>query len=524
MKFYHWAVAILFFFAIACITIIGDTRNTYGDPNVYIGSPDQAQMAIIARNIADGNGAVSECYWLLHGVDTTSDKTLPISEKYWSPYLPWIMAGFFKGFGSSRFTVLLAASLTKVVIATLAWIICYLCSRRLLESCSCGIVLLLHEAMLNRVNGLSDIYVTLTVLIFVASICHSLSCRSWLGWIIAGSVAGIAIGLKPTGYLLLGIYPLTFLFNRSSKLLPQISLSLVALLVTVSPFLISNTSDGGLLLPRDVTRVKSAANLRSDTGNMDLAFYDPDPAIVLKRNTKEKIKDHVRNVLKNIQILSTDDFPHALLPFTIVGLAAGLKLYKTQDFRCTTYNQLFSACTCALMMAGIVLASQVHFEARYFNFLVPLIVICCFSTTSTFSNYIRLPITFFLIVSISLTAASHYWRKPTESVWEKRQVAFFIEAKKHLPTDATVFTSFPWQFSYHTQLKSVMVPYTDQSQTLLRVAKRFGVKFLVILDNFTRNPYLDTVIDESYPDYLDPVHRGNGVIICRIKYDDTRSD
>ena len=47
-------------------------------------------------------------------------------------------------------------------------------------------------------------------------------------------------------------------------------------------------------------------------------------------------------------------------------------------------------------------------------------------------------------------------------------------------------TSNPWQFSFHTGLRSVMVPYTDNLNSIKRIAIKYGASYIAIIDNDLR--------------------------------------
>jgi hypothetical protein len=92
----------------------------------------------------------------------------------------------------------------------------------------------------------------------------------------------------------------------------------------------------------------------------------------------------------------------------------------------------------------------------------------------------------------------------------------FSEADAVIPQDATVLTSNPWEFSFHTRRKSVVVPYNPKPEVLLEVARRFSADYLVIINNDTRNPEPKRLLEEDMPAFLNIVHRSSDLVIAKI--------
>jgi hypothetical protein len=92
----------------------------------------------------------------------------------------------------------------------------------------------------------------------------------------------------------------------------------------------------------------------------------------------------------------------------------------------------------------------------------------------------------------------------------------FSEADTVIPEDATVMTSNPWEFSFHTRRKSIVVPYNPKPEVLLEVARRFSADYLVIIKNDIRNPELKKLLEEDMPSFLEVVHRSKDLVIAKI--------
>ena len=84
-----------------------------------IGHSDQADLAMLARNIAEGKGPVVDCVWITHNGGLPGDE-ITHPEPYWSIYVAAYLAPFFSLFGATHQSAMLAGSLVKTVIAAIA--------------------------------------------------------------------------------------------------------------------------------------------------------------------------------------------------------------------------------------------------------------------------------------------------------------------------------------------------------------------------------------------------------------------
>ena len=142
------------------------THYPYGDTSSprLIGHADQANMAVVARNLAEGKGAVVDAIWL-HTNGGIKGGEIPIPEPYWSIYVAAIIAVFFYFWGASLTVMLIPAVLMKTAIAALAALVTFRLNKSYLTAFAVAAFLLcdLHIAM--YVCGLSDIYLAFFVLL-----------------------------------------------------------------------------------------------------------------------------------------------------------------------------------------------------------------------------------------------------------------------------------------------------------------------------------------------------------------------
>ena len=132
------------------------------------------------------------------------------------------------------------------------------------------------------------------------------------------------------------------------------------------------------------------------------------------------------------------------------------------------------AATFLLLCAGICQAAFVRVEWRYWNFILPFSVVTaiviwpdCHPSSSGLRLY-----------SVFNGVDKHYelWKTGPRPV--PPQYGIVMET---LPSDAIVMTQVPWEFSFHTRLKSVILPYDDDDQEVLRLAARYKIQYLVLM-------------------------------------------
>lgn len=111
-----------------------------------------------------------------------------------------------------------------------------------------------------------------------------------------------------------------------------------------------------------------------------------------------------------------------------------------------------------------------------------------------------------LVVSAGLVyVISPSWDKIEEKVYYEPQLyAADLDAyswlKAHTPDDAVMMTRNPWQLNWTAERPAVMIPYTTERDTFLRIAKHYKVRYLV-LDSLQRpEPEVRKLIDELLAD------------------------
>jgi 4-amino-4-deoxy-L-arabinose transferase-like glycosyltransferase len=502
------------------------------EDNLLIGNADQSNMANLARNIAEGNGAVVDNVWLMTGGGLPGNNVTH-AEPYWSVYVAAIISPFFKAFGASRFTLILPALLINITIAGIvAWIIDKSAPKSRLTVILGFVLSLFSIPMLSNITGFSDIYLTFFMLLTGLALVYAIYLKDWKLFFLAGIFSGIAIAIKPSGLLLLGIWPVYFVFmNNRISILRNLVIFLFGAAIGLTPYITYNQNNFDTYLSPGLALASKASTIRDsiikaekDTHKERLSenkwghahrkgFYDPDatPVLSIENDTSVLKLDKRINRLKTFiqkSFLWGMLIPIWLMPFVIMGVFEVLLRLKSKESIITRPFDLFLVFCVLMFVSGFVLGSHVSFEVRYWNYMVPLSIVLAVIGT------IRLP----KIVSLSLLIFSVYSGAGYLINHEglKKSTPAYAKAENFLPDGAKVFTSSPWQFVFHTKIPSVILPYSENPETIQKTANRYGVEYIAIVDNDTKHHYFKPLQQGKTFKYLTLVYRDEHLILYKF--------
>ena len=504
----------LLFIALALISGIADITHFRNLPEQLIGQSDQANTANVARNIVEGKGATTDAIWLLTGGGIPGS-AIPQPESYWSIYVAFFVAIFFKFFGASLSTLILPAVLCKTATAALSCIIALRISKSIYSAPAIAVFLLFHPVITDRLNGQSDIYLTLCVIVALMLLISAITKQSWRKFLAYGIVCGIAIGVKPSGGLLVGLLMTYLLFSgRLSRAAPQVGLALIGLLIGIAPLVHHNYKYFDSPIGAGYALVNAAAKISFVTKDHNLGFYNPEPFEFRSANSGSENSPQsqgMRNISQFVQRLIAGDIaPAWQLPFIFLSILLVARATRTPFFlRTTSYGALFSYNTIFLLAGGTLLGYVVHFESRYWNFLIPLLAIMTVTAMGRLSRYIPLFVIATSLFSFAL-AQRYYIPKPVP--------AGLAMAQKIIPPGAVVLTPDPWEFAFHTRLKAVVLPYTSNPSVLQGIANRYSSQYLVIVNNNIRHEFYRPIIEGNLPRYLMPIYRDDNLIIAKFNW------
>jgi 4-amino-4-deoxy-L-arabinose transferase-like glycosyltransferase len=511
----------LFWFAFAVIAIISavsDLTKFSELPPQFIGHADQANTAIVARNIAEGKGAVVDSIWLLTSGGIPGNE-IPIPEPYWSIYVAGIVGFFFLLFGSSLTTMLIPAVILKIAIASISSCIALRITKSVFAAFTVAVLLLFHPVMTRVITGLSDIYLTFFMLSAALVLTIAILRRSTWLFFLFGLITGIAIGVKPSGLLLLGLLFGYVLFYGQIKVSTiHFFIAIAGIIFGLLPLIIHNYQGFGSAISPASSLVKEAGRIRLLTFDHNVGFFNPEPFRAAKTATPlstlyQVANYHFDGFLRGLKKGTL--IPYFLAPFIALGVAKTLLSVRSLFiYRGAGFDKLFAYISIQMLIAGLILACAVHWEQRYWNFLIPFVTIISVLFIAELTMRKSIFASFYLIIIFgSLWAHAEQLRQ-----FEPRPIPrVYEQAASILPRDAIVFTNDPWEFSFHTRLRSVMLPHTDKDSTLLSLSERYGVEYIVILHGKARHPKYQTFLEGELPSYLSRIKAEQWLTILKFK-------
>jgi hypothetical protein len=259
------------------------------------------------------------------------------------------------------------------------------------------------------------------------------------------------------------------------------------------------------------------------------AFYDPElPTYASGFGTKAQLISWARNSLLYVLEYFHGDriHPVILIPFIALGIARSKHLF-TLGNTCvnTSFDPWILSCI-LLNVAGFLLSMFLHLEGRYWNFLVPINLLVAVYAMWGFHRLALICglITVLLIGTINTISNVKITMNGSENAQKERIYRIGLtQADENLPQDAIVITSDPWEFSFHTRRKTVVVPYNSNPEVLRKIAARFSATHLAIINNDIRNPQLKKEITESSLDFLEKVYASKELVIWKFKLGDATS-
>ncbi|MDO6444992.1 glycosyltransferase family 39 protein [Colwellia sp. 1_MG-2023] len=502
------------------------------EDNLIIGNADQGNMANLARNIAEGNGAVVDNVWLM------TDGGLPgnsvtHAEPYWSVYVAAIIAPFFKVFGVSRFVFILPALLINIAIAGLvAWIVAKSAPTNRIPVILGFVISIFSIPMLNAINGFSDIYLTLFMLLTGLALVYAISMNKWLLFFIAGVFAGIAVAIKPSGLLLLGIWPVYLVFiNDRIAILRNLVIFLFGMMVGLTPYFTYNKANFDTFLSPGLHLVSKALTIRDSIRKAEkdnnverigenkwdhahrTALYDPD-AIPVHSASSDTLVSKLSKYVIRLKTFIQKSFiwgmliPLWLMPFVLLGIVEAVLKLKSKESITNRPFDLFLVFCVLMLISGFVLGSYVSFEVRYWNYMVPLSIVLAVVGTTKVPKLVTISLLIFSLYSGGDYLINHAGLKKSTPAYAK--------AIDILPEGAKVFTSSPWQFVFHTKIPSVILPYSEVPETIKNTAIRYGVEYIAIVDNDTKHAYYKPLEKGQTFDYLDLIYRDEHLILYKF--------
>lgn len=513
---------VLFAFYAACVVGSGYLSvRPYLSGAPLIGHADQANIANLARSCAEGRGLVVDNLWLHVGGGLPGNKVTG-PEPYWSIYTALVIAPFFYLLGANIVSMLIPAILAKALVTALTAYWVWRLTREVLPTAAAMIFMAFAPVMLAVVTGLSDIYVTLGILLTGSVLVFAVARKNWLLFAIAGLLCGLSIGMKPSGILLLGVWPVYLLLMPGRRRIALQGLAFLAgATAGLAPYMHYNHKHFGTVIPPGIPLVARAMEVRhyyywikGEQDALERAVFSPEsndsvPAGGLALSLA-RYRDHFESFLGQI-LIEGSVCPMWLTPFVFVGVFGLLWPLPRRGELSTDATKLLMYFALLMFGAGVALAFRQHFEARYWNFLFPFCVLVAIPYLQ------KLPKTvYFAMIAIAL-ASGFMWSKKLKVPQLPPE---YQTAESLIPDGAVVLTANPWQFAFQTRIPSVATPYSPDPLTIKSMAERYGADYLVFFGDGRHEMHKKIDSGELQLEFLEPVHRENRLTIFRIKRGD----
>lgn len=536
----------------------------------YVGHADYADNAVVARNLLAGRGwtvdYVTQFYRLYDGV-TRPQETWPLLQPVW-------VAASFAIFGVSNW----AAKIPNLLFLLVLALAVYQAGARLWDR-RVGLVAvallitshLYFKLVIYVTNDLGFTLFAFGALILLyfawgAPGAAALQARSRYGGmsqqlaltILSGVLTGLMLLQKPgSGGLIalgMGLWFLRVRFDALPRTLADLRVRLAPVVVwgavafvLLAPYLVRNMLTFGV--PFYSTESKDAWVLEYTTWDQIYAVYTteeglngpgaPDRSWILRwgfDRTLVKMERQVR-ALRDYLIPSWQHAPFRLSEWfgradkdrLLFDAGAWLALFGAIA-AVISRRRLMTLLGAAFVPYTLFLIVYWHTnEERYWVVVMPWLAL--FAAATAWSIYDRIAALsdgrwtpFGLLATVALIAAiiAPSWSPIAEKVRDepnlyRADLNAYAWLKRNTPPDAVVMTRNPWQLNWHSERPALMIPYTTDRETFLRLARRYNVRYLMI-DTLQRpEPEVRRMLDALIVDpasgfrevYRTPVYRAD---------------
>ncbi len=466
----------------------------------FIGHADYADNAVRAGNIVRGHGDVIDYVPQFY----QRFPTITHHAETWPPLQVWMIAAFFRVFGISTVVaklpnVAVMASLLAIVAAIGAW----RWNRRvgLLAALFLAVTPILFEDTLFPVN---DLVFTLLFAVFVVAVYRAWCAphrapiaadaprwRAWLPDLVVGASAGCLLLAKPSGGVLIGgaAVAAVLVARRTAVRLrwPGIVVAGATALIICTPWAIRNLVTFGA--PFHSTESLDAWVQKYDpqqpVEGMYRVFWGhdlPHPRLLVGYGY-----DHFLSVqgLQFFRLWSDATsgalIPRLLIPFALLGLIVGSSRQARTGF--------------GLVLAGAFVPYTLfvllywHYESRYFLVFVPWLLL--YATSGIEWTYDAL-VTWFagmwqhalvplfvalLLLGILIPNARDIAVRAEAQTGGNALVVVSDWLQANTPPDAVIMTRNPWEVSWHSGRRTVMLPLGSLDD-IYAVMRQYHVSYL----------------------------------------------
>ncbi len=464
----------------------------------FIGHADYADNAVRARNIVQGHGDVIDYIpqfyrqfpMVVHPAET------------WPPLQVWMIAAFFRVLGISTVVAKLPnVAVMAALLACIAAVGAWRWSRRIgiLAAFFLAAMPLFFEDTLFPVN---DLVFTLLFALFAVALyrawCEPLPAsmrpaatrwRIWLPDLFVGATAGLLLLAKPSGAVLIaGAAVTTFAVARrlgARMRWAGAGVAAATALVVYAPWAIRNLVTFGS--PVYSTESLDAWVLKYDPRQPSEGIYRlfwghdlPHPRLLIGYGYDHFLAVQAHQFVQlGADITRGALLPRVLIPFALLGLIIGVS--RRSGF--------------GLILAGAIVPYTLfvllywHYEIRYFLVVVPWLLL--FAAAGIEWTYDAL-VTWFagmwqralppilvalLLLAVFIPAGRDISVRADAQTGGDAMVAVSDWLAQNTPADAVIMTRNPWEVSWHSERRTVMLPLGSLDD-VYAVMRQYHVTYL----------------------------------------------
>jgi hypothetical protein len=477
----------------------------------FIGHADYADNAVVARNLVNGKGMVTD--YVAQFYRQYPEVSHPADT--WPPLQPILIAVAFCIFGISTW----GAKIPNLLIMVALGFLIYRWTKQIsspMPALFAVAALLTHDYLFSGVvYPLNDVVFTLLVLIFLRGCLSMLEpghLRPWLA-VMQGIVLAAMTLAKPSGLLFgFSLFVPLALQIRRGRVAWRIWVLMGAVAIAVYlPWAIRNLLAFGLPFYSTEAHDAFVLRYRPPWENIYRIYWDNPPGLrdFLKMGWDLWLQttwDELRNLWSTL-------VSGKVIPPVILAMAVGGAL----TLRNKEARLLWVALPGFAAYLGFIV-SYWHVETRYFMPLVPLLIIWAAYFLKQLGQMASRPVA--LVIAPAALVITLYFQGSNivnDSLKYYMSPTAIVEAanwaRDNLPRDAVVMTRNPWEFTFHSELRTVMIP-TGTGFDAALVAQTYGARYLQLdhLSNPIR-PYLAPLYKGREPTGFSLVYRNADVLI-----------
>ncbi|MCA1724595.1 MAG: glycosyltransferase family 39 protein [Thermomicrobia bacterium] len=464
----------------------------------FIGHADYADNAVRARNIVQGHGDVIDYVPQFY----QRFSTVVHPAETWPPLQVWLIAAFFRVFGIST----VVAKLPNVVVMALllgsvAAIGAWRWSRRVgvFAALLLAATPLFFEDTLFPVN---DLVFTLLFALFVVALYRAwcephiapalLNQRRWRAWLpdlLVGASAGCLLLAKPSGIALIAGASVTALLvaRRVGTRLrwPGVGVAALTALIVYVPWAIRNLATFGS--PLHTTESLDAWVLKYDPKQPVEGIYAvfwgralPHPRLLVGYGYDHFLAVQGQQFTRLWTDLTNGTLlPRVLIPFALLGLIVGAA-------RRSGFGLILAG---AFVPYTLFVLLYWHEESRYFLVFVPWILL--FAASGIEWTYDALMTWFagmwqralvpilaaLLLLAVFIPASGDITVDAQTQTSGNATVEVSYWLATNTPPDAVIMTRNPWEVSWHSGRRAVMIPLGSLDD-VYAVMRQYHVSYL----------------------------------------------